>query len=332
MLRLGLLSAAAVSALASAAFAQDPPVPPDPSPVPATPATPAQTATEVPPVEAMVPAQPAAPAQTVAATPAQANNIIDVLTAQGNFTTLLAALDRAQLTETLKSRPAVSIFAPTDEAFAAMPEAERTRLLDPANAAELRNMLLYHVIVADVSSAQIRGARGGVETASRTQVLLDGTGEGLRVDGAMVTRADIEASNGAIFAIDKVLNPADSMVAVGDEEAAAPADDAPPAGEAAAEEAPAVTPPTLPVESPAAASPSPATTNPAPAAPAVPNTVPTPGSGVTETTRPATGEIAPTGQPAATTTTVQSPPVPNPTDGQVDDEEDPQNPAPTPED
>lgn len=316
MLRPGLLSAAA-TALASAAFAQDPPAPPAPSPVPATSA---QPVTPVPPVETVVPAQPAAPAQAVAAaTPAQANNIIDVLTAQGNFTTLLAALDRARLTETLKSRPAVSIFAPTDEAFAALPEAERTRLMDPANAAELRNVLLYHVIVADVSSAQIRGARGGVETASRTKVLLDGTGEGLRVDGAMVTRADIDASNGAVFAIDKVLNPAQSMAAVGDEEAAA-------------EEAPAATPPTLPAENPAAsvaASPSPATTNPAPVGPAVPNTAPTPGSGVTQTTRPATGETAPTGQPAATTTTVQSPPVRNPTDGQVDDE-DPQNPAPTP--
>lgn len=299
MLRPGLLSVAATAFVGvSAAFAQDPPAPPAPSPVPATSA---QPVTPVPPVETVVPAQPAAPARVVAAaTPAQANNIIDVLTAQGNFTTLLAALDRARLTETLKSRPAVSIFAPTDEAFAALPEAERTRLMDPANAAELRNVLLYHVIVADVSSAQIRGARGGVETASRAKVLLDGTGEGLRVDGAMVTRADIDASNGAVFAIDKVLNPAQSMAAVGDEEAAA-------------EEAPAATPPTLPAENPA-----------------VPNTAPTPGSGVTQTTRPATGETAPTGQPAATTTTVQSPPVRNPTDGQVDDEEDPQNPAPTP--
>lgn len=321
MLRRGLLSAAAATALASAAFAQEPPVPPAPSPVPATPAQPVPP---VPPAGTMVPAQPAAPAApaqaVAAATPAQANNVIDVLTAQGNFTTLLAALDRARLTETLKSRPAVSIFAPTDEAFAALPEAERTRLMDPANAAELRNLLLYHVIVADVSSAQIRGARGGVETASRAKVLLDGTGEGLRIDGAMITRADIDASNGAVFAIDKVLNPAQSMAAVGDEEAAA-------------EEAPAATPPTLPAENPdapAAASPSPATTNPAPVGPTVPNTAPTPGSGVTQTTRPATGETAPTGQPAATTTTVQSPPVSNPTDGQVDDEEDPQNPAPTP--
>ena len=271
MLRLRLLTAAAAAALlaAPAAFAQTAPVPPAPTPVPATPAMPGMPG--MPGMTAMpaMPAEPvdeAAPAQ--AATPAVAGNVIDVLTAQGNFTTLLAALNQAQLTETLKSRAAITIFAPTDDAFAAVPEAERTRLMDPANAAELRALLLYHVIVADVSSAQITGARGGVETANSAKVMLDGTGEGLRIDGATVTRADIDASNGAVFAIDKVLNPAQWMV---------------------------------PVAEPAA-----------------------PAAGVTATTRPATpGTMAPTGAPASTTTTVASPPVANPTDGQVDVQPDP---------
>lgn len=350
MLRTQLLTAAAATALlAGPAFAQDAPATPPtqpPAEQAAPPAAPAQTAP--------APAQAAAPAAPAQAAAAQSGNVIDVLRAQGNFTTLLAALDRAQLTETLASRPAISIFAPTDEAFAAMPEADRTRLLDPANAQELRNLLLYHVIVADVSSTQIRGARGGVETAGRTQVLLDGTGESIKVDGAMVTRADVDASNGSVFVIDKVLNPAQSMAAMGDEEAAAPATPAAaPADEAtteetrtddaATEEAPAPTPPTAPeaTASPAAA-PSPATANPAPAAPTAPATgapanpppvaTPTPNAtGITETRRPASpGATAPNGQPSAVTTTVQSPPVQNPTDGQVNDEEDEQNPAPTP--
>lgn len=328
MLRTRLLTAAAATALLAApALAQTPPeTPPQtpPPPVQSAPANPSPAAAATPAQAAPAPAQ--APAQAAAA-PVQANNVIDVLRAQGNFTTLLAALDRAQLTDTLRSRPAVSIFAPTDEAFAAMPEAERTRLLDPANAQELRNLLLYHVIVADVSSGQIQGARGGVETASRTQVLLDGTGDALKVDGATITRADIDASNGAVFAIDKVLNPAQSMAAVGDEEA--PAAPAPaPADEATANEAAPATPPAEPVpplpedtEAGAlTAPPSPATATPAPNP-----------TGITETTRPASpGATAPSGQPSAVTTTVQSPPVPNPTDGQVDDEEDPANPAPTP--
>jgi uncharacterized surface protein with fasciclin (FAS1) repeats len=313
MLRLHLLTATAAAALlaAPAALAQTAPTPPAPTPVPvtsATPATPPSAATDTPPpaatpaepadeatppaqVPAAPPAQvPAAPAAPVAqaATPAASGNVIDVLTAQGNFTTLLAALNQAQLTDTLKARPAVTIFAPTDEAFAALPEAERTRLMDPANAQELRNLLLYHVIVADVSSSQITGTKGGVQTANRTRVLLDGTGEGLRIDGAMITRADIDASNGAIFVIDKVLNPARSM--------------APPEAPA-----PAATP--APAAAPA----------PAPAPAAAPATTPAPGATTTTATRPAApGTTAPNGQQAGSTTTVASPPVPNPTDGQVD--------------
>lgn len=305
MLRTKLLTAAAAAALlAGPAFAQEAMQTPAPAPQEQPAATPAPAA---------------APAATPAPVAAQANNVIDVLRAQGNFTTLLTALDGAQLTETLSTRPAITIFAPTDEAFAALPEADRTRLLDPANAQELRSLLLYHVIVADVQASQINGARGGVETAARTQVLLDGTGDAIKVDGATVTRADIDASNGGVYVIDKVLNPAQSQAAMGDEEAAAPAAttaEAP--AEATATEA---TPP-LPAteEATPAEAPSDATANPTPNP-----------TGVTETVRPASpGATAPNGQPSAMTTTVQSPPVQNPTDGQVDDSEDPANPAPTP--
>lgn len=217
MLRTRLLTAAAAVALlgAPAAFAQDMPAQEPVVPTPTQPATPATSD------------EPAPPAQ--AETPAAANTVIDTLKAQGQFSTLLTALDQAQLTETLKSQPAVSIFAPTDAAFAALPEADRTRLMDPANANELRQLLLYHVVVADVNSEQIKGAKGGVETAARTQVQLDGTGDVIKVDDATVTMADIDAGNGAIFAIDKVLNPAASNVASGDAEEAAPVPATPPA-------------------------------------------------------------------------------------------------------
>ena len=228
MLRTRLLTATAAIALfaAPAAFAQDAMAP---QTTPAT--TPAQTAPAAPAAAGTT----AAPAQTAAATPAASDTIIDELKANGQFTTLLAALDKAQLTETLKTQPAISIFAPTDAAFAQLPEAERTRLMDPANVNDLRQLLLYHVVVADVNSAQIKGTKGGVETAARTQVQLDGTGDAIKVDDATVTTADIDASNGAIFAIDKVLSPATSAVASGD------ADEATTATEAT--EAPAATPP-----------------------------------------------------------------------------------------
>jgi uncharacterized surface protein with fasciclin (FAS1) repeats len=179
--------------------------------------------------EATSPATP--PAETMQAMPqeaATAPSVTEVLGADGRFTTLLAALEQAELTSVLESQAAVSIFAPTDEAFAALPEADRTRLMDPANVAELREVLLYHVIAADVASDQILGTRGGVPTAAGGQVQFDGTGEAIRVDAATVVEGDIETANGAVFVLDAVLNPAASQAAMGDEEAAAPVESTPP--------------------------------------------------------------------------------------------------------
>lgn len=227
MLRNRLMAAAAVTALfaAPAAFAQET-QDTQPQQQPATEA-PAETT----------------PAEATRTEAVQGETVVDKLRAEGRFTTLLSALEQAQLTETLTTQPAISIFAPTDEAFAALPAEERERLMAPENVNELRQLLLYHVIVADVNSSQIQGAQGAVETAARSRVQLDGTGDAIRIDDATVVQADIDASNGAVFAIDKVLNPANSQAAMGDEEAAAP----PRADEATIDEAPAtvdeVTPP-----------------------------------------------------------------------------------------
>ncbi|MDP3400308.1 MAG: fasciclin domain-containing protein, partial [Brevundimonas sp.] len=128
----------------------------------------------------------------------------------------------------LENQAAVSIFAPTDDAFAALPEEDRTRLMDPANIGELREVLLYHVIAADVASDQIIGSRGSVPTAAGAQVQFDGTGDAIRVDAATVVQGDIETANGTVFAIDAVLNPTASQAAMGDEEAAAPVEATPP--------------------------------------------------------------------------------------------------------
>lgn len=348
MLRTRLLTATAAVALfaAGSAFAQTAPT------APVGPATTPPVAAEEP-VEA--PAAAAAQAATNAAAPTQTaavveNNVVDVLRANGQFTTLLSALEAAQLTGTLSTQPAISIFAPTDAAFAAMSEADRTRLLDPANVNELRQLLLYHVVVADVTSAQIEGAKGGVQTAATTEVQLDGTGDAIKVDNATVTTADVDAGNGSIFIIDRVLNPAESMVATGDAEAATapaaedaavetpPVDDAvggpPPADDAmttddtadamdadsAMDEGAVAPPPTTPAAPGATAPTTPPVTSPPTASP----------TATTKTTQSATGVNAPNGQPAATTTTVASPTVPNPTDGQSDDEDADETPTPAP--
>ena len=356
MLRTRLLTATAAVALfaAGSAFAQTAPIP---TPSGAAQTTTGQTVMAPAAPDSTPPAAPAAPAAPTQTAAAAQNSVVDVLRANGQFTTLLAALDAAQLTETLSTQPAISIFAPTDAAFAALPDAERTRLLDPANVNELRQLLLYHVVVADVNSSQIEGAKGGVQTAATTEVQLDGTGDAIKVDNATVTTADIDAGNGAVFVIDRVLNPAQSLVASGDAEEAVtapaaedtattatpPADEVtPPADSATADsmdadsatdEGAVAPPPTTPA-APVATAP----TAPAPAAPATTPPVASPTTAspnaVTTTTRPATGVNAPNGQPAATTTTVASPTVPNPTDGQVDDADDTDDddaaPAPTP--
>ncbi|CAN7254514.1 fasciclin domain-containing protein [Brevundimonas sp. LjRoot202] len=175
------------------------------------------------------PAQPA-PAAAPAPTPVAAENVIEVLKMHGRFTTLLQALDQAQLTETLATRPRITLFAPTDEVFAALPEAERTRLLDPANVQELRNLMLYHVLVADLTPDQIMGARGPIATAGGLEVNIDGTGEAIAIDNATVTGPAIDAANGGIYVIDKLLDP--EAAAQGDSEeaeaaTAAPAEAAP---------------------------------------------------------------------------------------------------------
>lgn len=171
------------------------------------------------------------PAGTMQAMPqeaAQAPSVTEALRADGRFTTLLAALEQAELTSVLENQAAVSIFAPTDDAFAALPEAERTRLMDPANVGELRARLLYHVIAADVASDQIMGTRGSVPTAGGAQVQFDGTGDAIRVDAATVVEADIETANGTVFVLDSVLNPSTSQAAMGDEEAAVAVESTPP--------------------------------------------------------------------------------------------------------
>ncbi len=281
---------------------------------PASQTNPGQSSTASPPAQSATTAQ--------AATPAAAQTVVDVLRAQGQFSTLLSALDKAQLTDTLRTHQGISIFAPTDAAFAALPEAERTRLLAPENTQELRQLLLYHVIVADVQAGQIEGAKGGVQTAATTEVQIDGTGDTIKVDEATVVQADIDASNGAVYAIDRVLNPAQSQVASGDAEPVQQTQPSttPPAedddGDAATDDADASPP----------ADETDAMTDDGDAAdadamrPAAPSTTTTPTT-TTTPAAPAAGELrAPNGQPATSVTTTASPPVRNPTDGQVDGE------------
>ncbi len=135
------------------------------------------------------------------ATPAMADShsmdIVDTAVAAGSFTTLVAAVEAAGLVDTLKGEGPFTVFAPTDEAFAALPEGTVETLLMPENKDQLTAILTYHVVPGKVMSGDIAGKSMDVETVNGAMAMVDAT-EGVKIDGANVVQADIEASNGVI--------------------------------------------------------------------------------------------------------------------------------------
>ncbi|MEM9846233.1 MAG: fasciclin domain-containing protein [Pseudomonadota bacterium] len=141
----------------------------------------------------------------------EGSDIVDIAAADGRFTTLVAAVSAAGLVETLKGPGPFTVFAPTDDAFAALPAGTVESLLLPENAAQLTSILTYHVVPGAVTSDQVLGQRLSVATVEGSTVKIDGTGgksgPGVMVNDASVIQADIIATNGVIHVIDKVLLP-----------------------------------------------------------------------------------------------------------------------------
>ena len=135
-------------------------------------------------------------------------DIVDTASAAGSFATLVAAVQAAGLVDTLKGEGPFTVFAPTDEAFAALPEGTIESLLQADNKDQLVSILTYHVIPGKVMSADIAGKELMVETVQGSKIDVDAT-SGVKVNDANVVTADIEASNGVIHVIDKVIMPAD---------------------------------------------------------------------------------------------------------------------------
>ena len=138
---------------------------------------------------------------------AQAADIVDTAVAAGDFNTLVAAVEAAGLVETLKGEGPFTVFAPTDDAFAALPEGTVQSLLQPENRDQLVAILTYHVVPGTVMSSDAAGQAVELETVEGGTVAVDGTGGGVTVDGANVVAADIEADNGVIHVIDQVILP-----------------------------------------------------------------------------------------------------------------------------
>jgi len=137
---------------------------------------------------------------------AMAMDIVDTAVEAGQFNTLVAAVEAAGLVETLKGEGPFTVFAPTDAAFAALPEGTVDQLLQPENRDQLVAVLTYHVVPGKVMSADIAGQMLEVETVQGQSLSIDAT-DGVTVDEANVVTADIEASNGVIHVIDAVVLP-----------------------------------------------------------------------------------------------------------------------------
>ncbi len=138
--------------------------------------------------------------------PTTAKDIVDTAVAAGNFKTLVAAVQAAGLGDALKAPGPLTVFAPTDDAFAKLPAGLVAYLLKPENKETLKKVLLYHVVDGAVSSAQAKHL-SSAKTLQGDRVHLSFNGVDLFVNGARVVAADVQASNGVIHAIDTVLIP-----------------------------------------------------------------------------------------------------------------------------
>ena len=145
---------------------------------------------------------------TVSAHAGGHGSIVDKAKEAGSFSTLLAAAEAAGLAETLNGEGSFTVFAPTDDAFKALPEGTVENLLKPENKDQLVKILSYHVLPNKVMSADLAGKTTEAATVEGSNVTVDATGDKVMVGDATVTQADIEATNGVIHVIDKVIMPA----------------------------------------------------------------------------------------------------------------------------
>lgn len=135
-----------------------------------------------------------------------AKDIVDTAVAAGSFNTLVAAVKAAGLVDALKAPGPLTVFAPTDAAFAKLPKGTVENLLKPENKAQLTAILTYHVVAGKIAGAD--AAKGATaKTLQGATVTASGKGGVVKINDATVAKADVEASNGVIHVIDTVLMP-----------------------------------------------------------------------------------------------------------------------------
>ena len=133
-------------------------------------------------------------------------DIVEVASSNGSFNTLVAAVTAADLVGALKGDGPLTVFAPTDAAFAALPAGTVENLLKPENIEQLQAVLLYHVVPGQVMSTDLSGTINAATLEGATIEII-ANDDGVTVNGANVVGADVPASNGVIHVIDAVLLP-----------------------------------------------------------------------------------------------------------------------------
>ena len=134
------------------------------------------------------------------------HDIVDTAVAAGSFKTLVAAVTAAGLGATLKGAGPFTVFAPSDDAFAKLPAGTVEELVKPASKDKLTKILMLHVLPGKVMAADVAGKTLEPKSAGGEALHVDGT-DGVVVNGAHVTKADIACSNGVIHVIDTVMMP-----------------------------------------------------------------------------------------------------------------------------
>ena len=134
------------------------------------------------------------------------SDIVDTAVANGNFTTLAAALEAGDLISTLKSEGPFTVFAPTDEAFAKLPDGTVEMLLMPENKDKLVAILTYHVVAGKVSAADVVTLNSAT-TVNGSDVNINVRDDSVFINDSRVVMTDIRASNGIIHVVDTVILP-----------------------------------------------------------------------------------------------------------------------------
>ena len=181
---------------------------PTEKPAAETPVAPTSPSSPEKPSSSESPTAPGKPSTTEQPSAAEApNTVVGMVNSSNSFKTLAAAIKAADLDATLSGKGPYTLFAPTDQAFAALPKGTVETLLKPENKDKLVKVLTYHVISSETATGDLKP--GKVTSVEGSAIDVKMAGKDLMVNDAKVLKADVKASNGNIYVIDKVILPPD---------------------------------------------------------------------------------------------------------------------------